>query len=34
MTLGDELVFSKKALRRFPESGEVEGELRERLETD
>jgi len=33
VTLGDELVFSKRELRRFPEAGEVEGKLRERLET-
>ena len=30
--LDDELVFSKYELFRFPESGEVEGLLRERLE--
>jgi selenoprotein W-related protein len=29
--LDDELVFSKKALRRFPEPGEVEGILAARL---
>ena len=27
----DELLFSKKALGRFPHSGEVEGKLQERL---
>lgn len=29
--LDGELVFSKKALGRFPEAGEVEGALEERL---
>ena len=29
--LDGELLFSKKALRRFPERGEVEGLLAERL---
>ena len=31
VTLGDELVFSKRELRRFPGPGEVEGELRKRM---
>lgn len=31
VTMNDELIFSKKGLGRFPESGEVEGEIEKRV---
>jgi predicted Rdx family selenoprotein len=34
VTFGEDLVFSKRGLGRFPEPGEVEGELQKRLASD
>ena len=31
VTMNDELIFSKRQLGRFPEAGEVEGEVEKRV---